>query len=389
MFYANITAMKRLFRQLKIKLKENLAVKSSKKILSSYLKKDFSKKILLVSHQLTTTGSPLMLYHLAKTLKEQGFSPLVVSYKGGSLTNAFRKLGIDIILGEVFQYDSNAFKRIAKHFDKILANSIVCYSAIESYNDAIWWIHESQYIETSFMKDFPTLEDTLRKAKKIFVVSDYAKETVKKYNPNVEITLLGVEDHFDKNFKKSDNDKIKFALVGNICECRAQDILVKAMSKIDDEVLKKSEFHFFCEKKGRRYRKIVKDTKKYDNIIFDGLINNQNEKWKVFSNMDVFIIPSRDESCSLVALEACMLKKPIIISENVGANYMLKEEQNGYIVKTEDPKDLADAIKKIIDNKDDLEKMGEISRLLYEEKASIEMFKKELQKIIDACRETL
>ncbi|WP_139025413.1 glycosyltransferase family 4 protein [Acetonema longum] len=43
--------------------------------------------------------------------------------------------------------------------------------------------------------------------------------------------------------------------------------------------------------------------------------------------MDAFVIVSRDESCSLVALEWAMMGTPLIVSGNVGAD-------NGWVVET-------------------------------------------------------
>lgn len=378
--------MKNIYRTLKKNIIANLTLYKAQKKLKKFNEKFKDKKILLVSHMLTMSGSPLVLYYFAKKLKSEGFNPLVISYTGGTLMKSFEDIGIDVILGDIFQYKPEILKDFAKGFDKIIVNTIVCYSAIKHFDDAIWWIQEGKYVETCFMKDFPDLEDTLRKAKNIFVVSEYAKEALIKFNPNIQILKLGVEDHLiDK--KKLLRDKVKFAIVGDINECKAQDVLVEAIFKLSTEYLSQSEFHFFCSQKGRRYKKIVKTTKKYKNIIFDGLFPNQEKKWKKFSEMDVFVVPSRDESCSLVAIEACMLKKPIIISENVGAKYMLKNGENGYIVKTDDSDDLKDAIVKIIDNKNKIEDMGNLSRLMYEQNASFELFDSEMQKITMLCEQ--
>lgn len=45
------------------------------------------------------------------------------------------------------------------------------------------------------------------------------------------------------------------------------------------------------------------------------------------------VVPSRDESCSLVALEGAMMSKPLILTENIGAKYIL-DENSGWLVKT-------------------------------------------------------
>jgi len=384
--------MRKLFKKFKRKTKDFFAFQSQKWILPRFLKKAQGKKILLISHQLTTTGSPLVLYWLAKELIKSDFSPLVLSYKGGSLTKAFEKIGVEVLCGEIYNDNPEALKNVASNFDKIVVNSVVCFSAVDVYKDAIWWIHEGQNVELGFMKDYPKLESVLKKAENIFVVSEYAKKVIDKFNPNSKIIMLGVED-FYKEQNATTGDKIKFALIGNVCECKAQDVLVDAILKLDSKYQQQCEFHFFCEKKGRRYRKIAKETKHLNNIFFDGIISDQNAKWEKFAQMGVFIVPSRDESCSLVALEACMLKKPIIVSENVGAKYMVQtktEEENcngnGYIVPTEDSDALKKAIEKLIENKKDLPKMGECSRKMYEQYASFDYHINELQQLIEQCR---
>lgn len=377
--------MRKLFRKFKRVLKDFVALQNQKIVLPRFLKNAKGKKILLVSHQLTTTGAPLVLYNLAKELISEGFSPLVLSYRGGSLTKEFKKIGVEVLLGDVYSDNTEVLKSVASNFDKIIVNTVVCYSVVDIFEDAIWWIHEGQYVETSFMQDYPKLESVLRKAQNVFVVSEYAKRTVDKFSPNSKIIRLGVEDFYVKT-QPAHYEKVKFAHVGNICECKAQDVIFDAISKMDKKHLQQSEFYFFCEPKGRMYRKFVKDKAPFKNIFIGGVLLNQEEKWSTFRDMDVFIIPSRDESLSLVALEACMLKKPIILSENVGASYMVKEGENGFILPTGDSDAMKVALEKLIDNKSQLPEMGEISRQMYEKFATFENHQQELKKIIDLCR---
>lgn len=376
--------MRTLFRKIKKKIRTFNTLQKQKRVLPKFLKKHKENRILLISHQLTTTGSPLMLYNLAKELIKQGFNPLVISYKGGSLTKSFRKIGVEVVVGDIYRTNPEVLKDLASNFDKIIVNSIVCYPAVDVFKDAIWWIHEGKNIELIFMRDYPDLEAVLRKAENIFVVSEYAQKAINKFNPNSKIISLGVQD-FNTSVSRK-NKAVKFAIVGDICECKAQDVLIEAIKKLDKEYLKQSEFHFFCKKKGRRYRNTLEATKSLKNVFFDGWISSQDRKWVKFSEMDVFIVPSRDESCSLVALEACMLQKPIIVSENVGAKYMVIEGENGHVFPTENSDSLKEAIENMIKNKEKLLNMGKISREQYEKFATSEKHLEELQKLIDLCR---
>lgn len=262
-----------------------------------------------------------MLFYLTKELLKKGYNSMVLSYRGGSLVDSFTEIGVEVLCGEIYNDNPEVLKELASNFDNVIVNSIVCFSAVDAIKDSIWWIHEGQNIELGFMPDYPKLESVLRNAKNIFVVSEYAKDVVDKFNPISKIIKLGIADTYKEQNIKKTNDKVKFALVGNVCECKAQDVLVEAILKLDKKYVDECEFHFICEKKGRRYRKVKKDLKHLNNIFFDGLFTNQDEKWSKFSQIDVFVVPSRDESCSMVVLEACMLKKPVIVSENVGAKY--------------------------------------------------------------------
>ena len=76
------------------------------------------------------------------------------------------------------------------------------------------------------------------------------------------------------------------------------------------------------------------------------------------------MIPSLDESCSLVVLEGAMMGKPLVVSENVGAKYLV-DESNGWIVKTGDIESLIEAFTSIIKNPSQLSSMGKASRKKY------------------------
>ena len=86
--------------------------------------------------------------------------------------------------------------------------------------------------------------------------------------------------------------------------------------------------------------------------------------------MDVVVVASRDESCSLVALEGAMLSRPLIVTENVGAKYMVTP-QNGLIVPSNDVDAMKDALMTMIDNRASLYEMGRESRKRYEALASM------------------
>jgi glycosyltransferase involved in cell wall biosynthesis len=101
------------------------------------------------------------------------------------------------------------------------------------------------------------------------------------------------------------------------------------------------------------------------------------------SNSDVVVVPSRDESCSLVALEGAMMGKPLIVTENVGAKYLVND-LNGWVVRTEDEVSLRKAFIEAIDKPELLKAMGKASRIEYLKTSTYEIFEKRfIEMVID------
>jgi glycosyltransferase involved in cell wall biosynthesis len=76
---------------------------------------------------------------------------------------------------------------------------------------------------------------------------------------------------------------------------------------------------------------------------------------KYMSVFDIFVIPSRKEGLPFVLLEAAAAHIPVIATRVGGIPEMLQSEQNGILVNPEHPKELANAIEKLIP-KPDLQK---------------------------------
>jgi len=94
-------------------------------------------------------------------------------------------------------------------------------------------------------------------------------------------------------------------------------------------------------------------------IISNHIQNDELEK--MYNSMDVLILPSVDEGFGMVALEAMRLKKPIIVTRNVGMkdiliNYM--DDAEKFIIEPGDIKALTNKIIELYDNKDNLTKYG-------------------------------
>lgn len=101
-----------------------------------------------------------------------------------------------------------------------------------------------------------------------------------------------------------------------------------------------------------------------------------------YKNSDIFVLPSYSEGLPKAALEAAATGMPLILSNVSGCKDCLIEGKNGLFVKPFDEVDLANQMQNMINLSFKIDEMSKQSRLLIEEKFSLELIAKQYEKII-------
>lgn len=123
-----------------------------------------------------------------------------------------------------------------------------------------------------------------------------------------------------------------------------------------------------------------------DQITDFGLGNNiqllgyRTDLEKITPAVDLVASCSYREGLPLNILEALLCKKPVVVSNNRGHRELVKDGCNGYIVKVDAVEDYADRIRKICNEPETAEKMGEYGWRIAQA-YTVESVKKELEQI--------
>ena len=341
-------------------------------------------KVALISHELSSTGAPLMLLAAAKAILQDGGQVRVLSFLDGNLKDKFQHLGIEVFVHPEFRDNKNLLNEFAGDCDFAVANTVVTYPVISLLKgpQILWWIHEGKVIDDDYIARFrkkkfrPDLEETLRLAQKVAVVSDYAKQVVAKYNSKVQILNLAEDDWFGDCLEtKKVGNIVQIAMIGAVCPIKGQDVALQAISSLSDEYQKQISL-VIAGKNDNDYAYGLREKYKHlSNVQWYGAL--PFEKLKGFyEEQDVILVASRDESFSLVALEACMAAKPLIVSSNVGAKFLVENAKNGFVFDSENAKNLQEVLIKLIENRQKLNLMGQESRKMYLKYGSIDSFRK-------------
>lgn len=218
----------------------------------------------------------------------------------------------------------------------------------------------------------------LNKSDYVFVISDSIKNKVLELNikgihNKLKVTYNAVDvqkfrPDQKSNFKEEMNiDPLKpvVLFVGNLVWQKGVEYLIRAKEFLnkDTEIVIVGDGPLLEE-----YKAIVE----FENIVDIKFTGARKDIDKIMPAADVFVLPSLSEGRPSVIMEAMASGKPVIAT-NVGGIPELVNDQTGILVNPEDPVGLAEAINKLLEDKELREKMGENAREQSMQYASIEI----------------
>lgn len=277
-----------------------------------------NKDIVFITHELSRTGAPILLYKTVLESIELGFKPIVVSQTNGPLKEDFIKKNIDVIILNNSRYHiSKIFKYLLSKFSIVFCNTIVTGKVVKKLSNSrikvIWWIHEGKFA----LKEFSTLmPKKVGKNIKIYSVSNYCSQMINEKFPNYNIKLFrpyinNYQFKEKRNYKKS--KRIRLLFNGNLESRKGFDIIVRAFFSIPIQYRSKFIIDCYGEFKNKDIFRLNPDSfilhKKIPETKFLEKIKESN----------CILIPSREETLSLVAIQAITMNVPIICSNNIGA----------------------------------------------------------------------
>lgn len=217
----------------------------------------------------------------------------------------------------------------------------------------------------------------------IFCVSNAVKQDLKLFLPQdtvdrAQIIYNGLADITDIKRKNHQNETIHILLAGNIVPERGAHNLIEAAMDLPRHNVKitlagwllDEEYHLYLQEMLSRYD--------MHNIE---LVGYREDIQDLIQNADIIVCPtvekgtiglngrSRDiyfkEGFGLSALEAMRAGKPVICSSSQGFTEVVEHEVTGLHVMQDDVYSLGNALKRLIDNPAEREKMGAAGRLRY------------------------
>ncbi len=348
------------------------------------------KDVLFVSHELTNTGAPYMLLQAARAVKVAGGFPVVVAPTDGPLRTAFEKEGIVVIIDASIAANHFLFENFAKNFDLAVVNTVVMRPVVEQLSQipilqTVWWLHESQLLEEALADMSVSFGERVT----IVCVSEYAQTFLPK-GTSSQVLYNGLPDalgEHEKHATKAGSEKLVFLLLGTIEPRKGQDVFLRAIEKLNPEIRKNCRFEIagkLSPGNEEFWASISSMMKEHPEVSYLGDLSHE-EALSLIARCDVLVSCSRDDSFSLVAVEAAQLVKPLILSDKVGVGAIFGSAAS-LSFRSQDDADLARKMIEAYENQDRLLEMGRAARKVYEAELNDTQFAKRFLETVGYIR---
>lgn len=353
------------------------------------------KRILLLTHELSMTGAPVVLISAMKVLQEAGYEQVVLSPRDGVLRENILNENIPLLIDEDID-TSPRWLSYAKEFDLIIVNTVVPFPCIEQLENlsvpVLWWIHDAKENYACYLKN--VLPNTLGENISVYSVSEYARQALLEYRPEYQSSILhyGLPDYqktdFERYIIQNPEKKQIFLTVGTIEPRKGQDILLEAIQQLDESVRSKCLFLFIGKEKSEE----IFDKLQHSRSTYPGTIDwipflSRNDIFDAYRQSDAVICPSRDDPFPTVMAETMMQSGVCICSENTGTAAIIEHGVNGFVYHNNSPKELAACISYVAKHKSELDSLRKEARNTFESKFELTVFKEKFLGIIESLLE--
>ncbi|MEN8252212.1 MAG: glycosyltransferase [Patescibacteria group bacterium] len=218
----------------------------------------------------------------------------------------------------------------------------------------------------------PTIHNVWRDARFVVTNSKGLTELASSSLPEQEFIQIfnGVDTFFYKPGTRALDDRkkeFKILLASRLSRRKGFNYAIDAFSELLDMYphikmqIAGGEGNAMEELKGQ-----VKKLRLDGRVTFSGLYTKE-ESPEIYNNSDVFVMPSLNEGMSNNLLEALSSGLPVLMTPTGGAEELVRDGENGYLIKKQNVDSIVEKLKILIENPELCDGFGHASRLIAEE----------------------
>ena len=294
------------------------------------------------------------------SLKKRGFQPVLLALKSGDLKNDFKAITSIFLLHQTLVTKNRSFfiKILGRFWNNKFAKNIYDFCIFSIFKAQHWKIIYANTVETGaqltkfkfshaikvfhlhegkrFLKLFnpQLLQEGCAQANLIIACSDYVRKSIYEIyaGKSIEVakTPLRVNHAFLEEitikpiYNLDIKQKLKFGSSGSIGWIKGSDLMIPLVKELKILGL---DFEYYWIGGDKSTKEFVELEKQINDFFPNDikLISSTQEPFQFFENLDAFVLLSRDEALSMVALENAALGNPVFgFKDSGGIEEILK-----------------------------------------------------------------
>ncbi|MBA3832469.1 MAG: glycosyltransferase [Chthoniobacterales bacterium] len=344
--------------------------------------------LLMVSHDLSLSGAPIMLWHAARWCRENGLFVVVISPNDGPLREKFYELDLPVIIDPLVAEGHESFAQFARDFDCVIVNSIRNKAVARALRHApvpvVWWVHEPGSVGEHYLREDAELREALPLADLVLAPSECTAEIYRSWRSGpVKCLRNAIPDLGPAPRLEAGERPLRFLLLASIEPRKGQDIFVEAIASLPTHLQEKAEFQIAGRILDPEFwLKIDGVVATVKNVTMLGALAHQDAIDQM-READVIVCASRDEAMPVIVLEAMSLGKAVIATTVGGVAEMLTNNENALLVRPESPAALAQAMRRLLEDPGLIPPMAERARASYERQFTIDRLGRDFREFVN------
>lgn len=205
----------------------------------------------------------------------------------------------------------------------------------------------------------------------------------------IEIIPNGIPDALtalDASRTAHDNTPLTILFLATVSLEKGAGIFIEAAAHLRS---KGREFHcliagpFASKEDEETLMDLTSENGLNDLVSWVGPVSDK-DKWRCYRESDIFCFPSMysAETFGLVLVEAMMFGLPVVSTVWRGIPDVVENGRTGFLVPINDPQAVADRLEQLLGNPELRKSMGLAGRRLYEQKFSVEKFRRRMENVL-------
>jgi GT2 family glycosyltransferase len=343
--------------------------------------------VLVVTHDLSSSGAPMAAYWSVKQLLAAGAFPVVTSPVDGPLRSMYEDLGVPVIIDSLLLSQHESVARLARNFDCVVVNTILAWPVVrqlQSQDPAVpvlWYLHETGHIRKLVSAD-PSIGETVRSAKHVVVSSARTQAVCALFDAQTTVLTPGMPDPARTSVPRVRHGPLVFSVFGSVEPRKGQDVFVAASTLLAERAPGGVAFNVVGRHLDPTWTRGVQAMAAgLDTIRFHGDLPHRR-CLDVMEASDVVVCPSRDDALALVVVEGMGLSKVVICSNAAGASDFITHGVDGFVVPADDVDRLADSMWQIVAEPALAQQLGAAARQTFLRHFSEDAFGPRLNRIV-------